>query len=64
MLLSNYTYHASGVRWEIKCAIEEKIPIIGMHVRKNDKCAVPHELKGKRIITWNWKDLEKFVNSL
>ena len=53
VLLSNNTYHASGVRWEIKCAKEEGIPIIGMHVKKNDKKAIPPELKGKKIIIWN-----------
>ena len=64
VLLSNNTYHASGVRWEIKCAKEEGIPIIGMHVKKNDKKAIPPELKGTKIIIWNWKNLETFINKL
>lgn len=63
-LLSKNTHQAGGARWEMKCAKEEKIPIIGMHIKKNDKGAIPPELKGKRIIIWTWNNLEKFINSL
>ena len=35
-----------------------------MHIKKNDKGAVPPELKGKRVIEWNWENLEKFINQL
>lgn len=57
VLLSNYTWHSSGVRWEIKCAKEENVPVIGMHIRKNYKGAIPPELKGKKIIEWTWDNL-------
>lgn len=63
-LLSKYTHNAGGARWEMKCAKEEGIEIIGMHVKKNDKGAVPPELKGKKTIEWNWDNLEKFINQL
>lgn len=61
VLLSKNTWHSSGARWEIKCAKEEGIPVIGMHVKKNDKGAIPVELKGKRIIEWSWDSLEKVI---
>lgn len=63
-LLSKNTHKASGARWEMKCAIEENVKIIGMHIKKNDKGAIPPELKAKRIIEWNWNNLEKFINQL
>jgi hypothetical protein len=63
-LLSKNTHLAGGARWEIKCAREEKVKIIGMHIKKNDKGAIPPELIGKRVITWSWDNLEKFINSL
>jgi len=63
-LLSKNTHKAGGARWEMKCAIEEKVKIIGMHIKKNDKGAIPPELKGKRIIEWNWNNLEKFIDQL
>ncbi|HEX8327439.1 MAG TPA: TIR domain-containing protein [Hymenobacter sp.] len=64
VLLSNYTYHASGARWEMKCANETGVKMIGMRIRKSDTSAVPPELEGKPVITWNWNNLERFVNSL
>ncbi len=64
VLLSKNTWHSSGARWEIKCAKEESIPVIGMHVKKNDKGATPPELKGKRIIEWTWDNLENSINKM
>ncbi|MPM35051.1 hypothetical protein SDC9_81641 [bioreactor metagenome] len=63
-LLSKNTHKAGGARWEIKFAREEGVKLIGMHIKKNDKGAVPPELKGKRVIEWNWENLEKFINQL
>lgn len=62
VLLSNYTWHATGVRWEIKCAKQEGVRIIGMHIRKNDKRAIPPELRGCKIIEWSWDNLAYILN--
>jgi hypothetical protein len=64
VLLSKNTWHAGGARWEMKCAREEKKPIMGMHIKKNDKGAIPPELKGKRIVIWSWTNLERFVKNI
>jgi len=63
-LLSKKTHKASGARWEMKCANEEKVKIIGMHIKKNNKGAIPNELKGNKIIEWNWNNLEKFIKKI
>tara|TARA_R110002051_G_scaffold134437_1_gene207546 strand:- start:107 stop:535 length:429 start_codon:yes stop_codon:yes gene_type:complete len=63
-LLSKKTHLAGGARWEMQCAREEGVKIIGMHIFKNNKGAIPKELKNKRVIEWSWKNLEKFVNNL
>lgn len=63
-LLSKNTHKAGGARWEMQCAREEGVKIIGMHIKKNDQGAIPSELKGKRIITWSWSNIEKFINTL
>ena len=63
VLLSKNTYHANGVRWEMKCANEEKVKMIGMHIKKNDKGAIPPELNRKRKITWTWENLEKAIKT-
>ncbi|PCJ24179.1 MAG: hypothetical protein COA97_10385 [Flavobacteriales bacterium] len=64
ILLSKNTWHSSGSRWEVKCAKEERIPVVGMHIKKNDKGAIPPELKGKKIITWSWDKLEKTIDNI
>ncbi|MFL5728796.1 MAG: TIR domain-containing protein [Cytophagaceae bacterium] len=63
-LLSRNTYHAGGARWEIRCAREEKIPVIGMHIHKINRGCIPPELKGKKVLSWTWENLEAFVKSL
>lgn len=65
-LLSKKTYHAGGARWEMKCAKEEKKPLIGMHIKKKkkDRGNIPPELKGKKIISWSWDNLENFIKSI
>lgn len=62
VLLRKNTWHASGARWEIKCAKEEGVPVIGMHVKKNDKGAKPPELNGKKVIDWSWDNLDETIN--
>lgn len=64
VLLSKNTYHSSGARWEMRCAREEGIPIIGMHIKKNEQGAIPPELKGKRVIAWSWENISKFIDKL
>jgi hypothetical protein len=64
VLLSKNTFRAGGARWEIKCAKEEGIKLVGMHIQKNNKGAVPPELKGKKVITWQWDKIEEFVTNL
>jgi MTH538 TIR-like domain (DUF1863) len=64
VLLSSNTYHSSGLRWEIKCAKEENIPIIGIHIKKNKKRAIPPELNGGNVVEWTWENIEKFINSI
>jgi hypothetical protein len=63
-LLSTDTMQAEGARWEMRCAVEEGIPIIGVHIYKDDKGVVPPELKGKKIIEWTWPGIAAFIDSL
>jgi hypothetical protein len=64
VLLSKNTWHSSGVRWEIKCAKEEEIPVIGMHIKKRAKGAIPPELKGRKVITWSWDNLADVIDEI
>jgi hypothetical protein len=65
VLVTKNTNQAEGARWEIKCAHEEKIPVMAIYASNSHKnCRLPAELKGKRIHNWSWNNIKKFVNNL
>ncbi len=47
----------------MKCAGEEGVPSLGVHIHKDDKGAIPSELKG-RTIEWTWVGISKFLDSV
>ena len=63
-LISSNTMRADGARWEIKCAIEERIPVLGVQLDSNRPAAVPPELAGKRVIAWAWPGIAQFIDGL
>lgn len=60
-LISKNTRNASGARWEIKCAVDEGVPILGVHIFQNDDY-VPPELAGKKVIRWTWDGIANWVS--
>jgi len=63
-LISINTEKASGALWEMKCASEEGIPMIGVHIHKNDKGTIPSELHGYSVIEWSWAGIDGFIRGL
>jgi len=63
-LISKKTMNADGARWEMKCANEEGVPMIGVHIQKDDKGTIPPELAGYKVIEWTWEGIASFINSL
>ena len=61
VLLSKKTWRAEGARWEIKCAYEEGLPLLGIHIHKNEKGAIPPELAGRRVVEWHWSAISTFI---
>lgn len=64
VLLSIHTPNAKDAKWELKCIKELNVPVIAMHIQKENKGLIPMELKGKRVMDWNWDQIERFVESL
>lgn len=62
-LLSKNTKDADGARWEMTCAIDENIPILGVHIFQDDDY-IPPELTGKKVIRWTWDGIANWVNKL
>lgn len=63
-LISKRTRNADGAKWEMQCASEEGIPMIGMHIHKDDKGQIPSQLTGKRVVNWSWEKIRNFINRL
>jgi len=62
-LISKNTKNADGARWEIQCAVEEGVPVLGVHIFKDDD-DVPPELAGKTVIRWTWPGIGNWINKL
>lgn len=65
VLVTRNTAKAEGALWEIKCAKEEKLPILGVYGASiNRPTTVPSELAGVRVVDWTWPNIATFVNGL
>jgi hypothetical protein len=63
--ISKETESASGQLWEIKCAKEEKVPVLGIYTTKDDRpSALPSELEGVRVVDWTWAKIKEFLDGL
>jgi MTH538 TIR-like domain (DUF1863) len=63
-LLSPKTMQATGARWEIWCAHDERIKVLGIHISKDKKGAIPPELSADPIIEWTWVGITNYLNEL
>lgn len=63
-LISKKTKYADGAKWEMNCADEENIPMIGVHIHKDDRGEVPSELSRYKIIEWSWSEISSFIKNL
>jgi hypothetical protein len=62
-LISKNTRSADGARWEIKCAVDEGVSILGVHISASDDY-IPPELTGKKVIRWTWQGIANWVSNL
>jgi hypothetical protein len=63
-LISKKTRAADGARWEMQCTKDENIPMMGVHIHKDDKGMIPIEVSGHRVIEWSWDGIAKFIDSI
>lgn len=62
-LLSKNVRDADGARWEIKCAVDEGIPVLGVHIHQDDDYE-PTEIKGEKVIGWTWDGIGNWIGGL
>lgn len=64
VLITEHLKQADGAIWEIKCAKEEGIPLIGVYIGSAAASNAPAELNGVQKISWTWPGIANFVNGL
>ena len=62
-LLSRNSLSADGQKWEIRCAREEEVPLIGVYIHSDDT-STPTEMNGVRKIRWTWEGIANFIANL
>jgi hypothetical protein len=63
-LLSKNTAQAEGALWEMKCAIDENVPVLPVHIYKDNKGPVPSVLGKTKDIEWGWNGIKAYIESL
>ena len=63
-LLSWKTLTAEGARWEMQCAREARLPMIGLYLDGERRPTVPREMEGRRVLEWSWKQVAAFLDEL
>jgi len=61
VMIGRDTYRAEGALWEIKAALEEGVPVIGVHINKSPKGLVPSILKGCPVISWTHEGIYREI---
>lgn len=62
-LLSSNSLKADGQKWEIECANDEDVPLLGVYIHSNDT-SYPTEMNGVRKIKWSWDGMADFIDGL
>lgn len=63
-IITNNSKDAEGQLWEIKCAKEEGIPILGIYGYENHYWATLPASCAIRIVDWRWNTIASWLRSL
>ncbi|MFS7399216.1 TIR domain-containing protein [Carnobacterium maltaromaticum] len=65
VIVTKNSRNADGQLWEVKCAKEEGVPLLGIWGHSSDKrTLVPLELKNIVIQDWTWANISNWVGRL
>jgi len=62
-LISSNTPKATGELWEIKCAVEERKPLLGIWIEEGYRTK-PSEMAGAPCKIWSWDNVAAFIDGL
>ena len=60
VLVSKSSTASTGQSWEISCAKQEGVPLLGIWAYTNDRTEVP----GIRTVPWSWDSIAAFIDGL
>ena len=64
-IVTNNTKNADGQIWEIKCAKEEDVPVIGIYgYDEHDNVDIPTECGYVIIMDWTWSNIDNWLKKL
>lgn len=64
-IITKNTKNASGQIWEMKCAKEEKIPIIAIYGNEfHHGITIPVECGNIKLLDWKWDNISKWISNL
>ena len=64
-LVSKNTSKAAGALWEVQCAKEEKVRVLGLYCTTDNRpLSLPAEFNSVRVADWTWENLTFFIASL
>jgi len=64
VLITKNLKRADGALWEINCAKQELVPILGVYMSGCGVLDAPQELISIKKINWTWDGIADFVGSL
>ena len=48
----------------MRCALEAKVPLIGVYIDGERRPTVPIELAGRQVLEWSWEEVAAFLDGL
>lgn len=62
-LISSSTPKATGQLWEIRCAVEEGVPLSGIWIEGGYRTK-PADMGSAKCVEWTWDNVAGFIDSL
>jgi hypothetical protein len=59
-LVSKNSLNSTGQKWEIQCAKEEGVPVMGVRISTTDTAIIP----GIKTVAWTWDNIKNFIDQL
>jgi len=64
-IITKNTRNAEGQLWELKCAYEERVPVLLIHGHQVGRPAsLPEVIAGRKVHDWTWSNISAFLKRL